>query len=104
VSGDQLTDDEPFLAPQVAEPLTAALGPLRGGRDGTFLCHNQCALGAIPLLDVLRTALEFLKENPDEVTASSSRTRSAPDRATAAGVNGHDVIVEGPAPASENGA
>lgn len=67
VSDEQLIRAEPYLTPQVAEPLFAALGPLRQGRDGAFLCHNQCALGAIPLLDALRTVGEFLDENPDEV-------------------------------------
>jgi len=67
VSRDQLTDSDPFLPAQVAGPAFAELGPLRNGRDGTFLCHNQCALGAIPLLDALRTVREFLDENPDEV-------------------------------------
>jgi hypothetical protein len=117
VSDDQLTDDEPFLAPQVAEPLIAALGPLRGGRDGTFLCHNQsisatrcigptCGRNPKPnTMAALRaghhpTARRVADRpgvpegEPDEITASSSRTRSAPDRAAAAGVNGHDVIVE----------
>ena len=67
VSDDQLTEAEPFLPARVAEPLFAGLGPLRNGQDGTFLCHNQCALGAIPLLDALRTVQEFLDENADEV-------------------------------------
>jgi hypothetical protein len=67
VSDDQLTDGEPYLPAPVAEPLFAALGPLRNGQDGTFLCHNHCALGAIPLLDALRTVREFLDENADEV-------------------------------------
>ena len=67
VSDEQLTGVDPYLPARVAEPLFAALGPLREGRDGTFLCHNQCALGAIPLLDALHTVEEFLDENPDEV-------------------------------------
>jgi hypothetical protein len=67
VSDDQLTAAEPFLPAPIAEPLFARLGPLRDGQDGTFLCHNECALGAIPLLDALRGLREFLDENPDEV-------------------------------------
>jgi hypothetical protein len=67
LSDEQLTAAEPFLPPQVAEPLFASLGPLREGRDGTFLCHNQCALGAVPFLDALRTIREFLDDNPAEV-------------------------------------
>jgi hypothetical protein len=67
VSDDQLTAAEPFLPARVAEPLFVRLGPLRDGQDGTFLCHNECGLGAIPLLDALRGLREFLEENPDEV-------------------------------------
>jgi hypothetical protein len=67
VSDEQLTAAEPFLPAPIAEPLFARLGPLRDGQDGTFLCHNECALGAIPLLDALRGLREFLDENPDEV-------------------------------------
>jgi len=67
VSDDQLAEAEPFLPTTVAEPLFAGLGPLREGRDGAFLCHNQCALGAIPLADALRVLREFLDDNPDDV-------------------------------------
>jgi hypothetical protein len=67
VSGEQLTAAEPYLPPGLAQRLLASLGPLREGRPGTFLCHNQCALGAIPLADALDTISEFLDANPDEV-------------------------------------
>jgi hypothetical protein len=67
VSDEQLTAAEPFLPPPVAEEVFARLGPLREERDGTFLCHNQCSLGAIALVDALGTVREFLDENPDEV-------------------------------------
>lgn len=43
-------------------------GPVSvAGASGTYLCHNQCALGAIPLVDALDTIREFLDENPDDV-------------------------------------
>jgi hypothetical protein len=67
VSDEQLTAAEPFLPPPVAGPLFARLGRLREGHDGTFLCHNQCALGALPFVDALGTIGDFLDDNPDEV-------------------------------------
>jgi hypothetical protein len=67
VSEEQLAAADPYLPTGVAERTFHALGPLREGRDGAYLCHNECALGAIPLLDALRTIREFLDENPDEV-------------------------------------
>ncbi len=67
VSDDQLAAADPHLPAGMAERIFETLGPLREGRDGTFLCHNDCALGAIPLLDALRAIREFLDDNPDEV-------------------------------------
>jgi hypothetical protein len=91
VSDDQLTNREPFLPAHVADPLFAALGPLRNGRDGTFLCHNQCALGAIPMLDALRTVREFLEENPDEVVTVIIQDEISPaETAEAFGAAGLD--------------
>jgi hypothetical protein len=70
VSGEQLAAADPYLPAGLAEQVFGRLerlGRLREERDGTFLCHNQCALGAIPLLDALTAVREFLDENPDEV-------------------------------------
>jgi hypothetical protein len=67
VSEEQLAAADPYLPASVAEDIVDRLGPLREGRDGTYLCHNECALGATPLIDALRTIREFLDENPDEV-------------------------------------
>ena len=67
VSDEQLAAADPYLPAGVAERIFETLGPLRQGRDGTYLCHNQCALGATPLVDALDTIREFLDENPDEV-------------------------------------
>jgi hypothetical protein len=58
---------EPRLPASVAGALYPILGTLRDGRDGTFLCHLQCAFGAIPFVDAMVTVREFLQENPDEV-------------------------------------
>jgi hypothetical protein len=67
VSDEQLMAADTRVPPAVAEQVFARLGRLRQGRDGAFLCHNQCALGAIPLVDALGAIREFLDENPDEV-------------------------------------
>jgi len=67
VSDEQLVAADPYLPPGAAGPIFDTLGPLREGRDGTYLCHNECALGATPLIDTLRTIRGFLDENPDEV-------------------------------------
>jgi hypothetical protein len=67
VSTEQLAAADPYLPASVTEGVYERLGPLREGRDGTFLCHNECALGATPLIGALRTIREFIDENPDEV-------------------------------------
>ena len=66
-SADQLAAADRDLPPGVAERVFAGLGRLRQGRDGAYLCHNKCALGAIPLVDALVSIRQFLDENPDEV-------------------------------------
>jgi hypothetical protein len=83
LSDEQLTTAEPYLPPQVAKPLLATLGPLCQAQDGTFLCHNQCALGAIPLLDALRTLQQFLDANPDEVVTLIIQDAISPDETAA---------------------
>jgi hypothetical protein len=67
VSAEQLEAADTRVPPAAAERVFASLGRSREGRDGAFLCHNQCALGAIPLVDALRSVREFLDEDPDEV-------------------------------------
>jgi hypothetical protein len=67
VSAEQLERGDPGLPPDVAERVLATLGDRARGRPGTFLCHNQCALGALPLVDGLGQVRDFLAANPDEV-------------------------------------
>jgi hypothetical protein len=67
VSAEQLSAADERLPPQLAEQLYATSGRLRQAHDGAYLCHNQCALGAVPLSESLDTIREFLDENPDEV-------------------------------------
>jgi hypothetical protein len=67
VSADQLEQGDPGLPPAVAERVMATLGDRGRARPGAFLCHNQCALGAIPLVDALTQVRDFLDANPDEV-------------------------------------
>jgi hypothetical protein len=58
---------EPLLPRSVANALYPTLGTLRNGRDGTYLCHLQCAFGAIPFRDGMVTVRQFLEANPDEI-------------------------------------
>lgn len=79
VAADQLTDLPPDLATQVY----GRLGPLREARDGAFLCHNQCALGAIPFLDSMETVREWLELNPDEVVTLIIQDAISPEETAA---------------------
>jgi hypothetical protein len=67
VSPEQLTTAYDGLPPELANRVFASLGSRREARPGAYLCHNQCALGAIPLVDALVTVRRFLADNPDEV-------------------------------------
>jgi hypothetical protein len=67
VSAEQITLAFPLLGPRAADELYTSLGSSRDGRDGTFLCHNECSLGAIDLVDSLAAITDFLDDNPDEV-------------------------------------
>lgn len=72
VDAGQLTEvaagsDDRALPADLAGRVFDRLGPVSEGRDGAFLCHNECALGALPLHDALVTVREFLEENPAEV-------------------------------------
>jgi hypothetical protein len=67
VSAEQLEQGDPGLPPAVAERVLATLGDRSRARPGTYLCHNQCALGSMPLVDGLAQVQAFLDANPDEV-------------------------------------
>jgi hypothetical protein len=67
VSPEQLQQGEFPLSPELAEQVLPTLGDRVRARPGTFLCHNECALGAIPLVDALADVREFLENNPHEV-------------------------------------
>ena len=82
-SADQLVAARPGLSRQVAERVVAAVGPSPAGRAGSYLCHDHCALGAVPLVDALREIRGFLDASPHEVVTLvlSDRTTGA-DRLT----------------------
>jgi hypothetical protein len=66
-SAEQLTAADPRMPAELAERTFDRLASRREARDGTYLCHNQCALGAISLVEALGSVREFLEENPHEV-------------------------------------
>ncbi|HMG40183.1 MAG TPA: hypothetical protein VK611_02605 [Acidimicrobiales bacterium] len=84
VSAEQLANTEPAVPTALAEQIYGRLGPLREARDGAFLCHNQCALGAIPLLDSLAAIRDFLADNPDEVVTLIVQDAITPEETAAA--------------------
>lgn len=71
-SGDTPERIEAFLesAPSTTRPLLetiiAAADPAVK-REGMFLCHNLCSLGATPLVDGLAEIRTFMEKNPHEV-------------------------------------
>jgi hypothetical protein len=85
VSAAQLTEGDlvlpPALATQVFDRLDA--GRLQG-RNGTYLCHNQCALGAIPFVEALVTVREFLEDNPDDVVTLIIQDAISPEETASA--------------------
>jgi hypothetical protein len=66
-SDEELASLDPLMTPALANRLYAVLGRLREERDGVYLCHAHCALGAIELVDALREVGRFLDDNPGEV-------------------------------------
>ena len=50
---------------------------------GTFLCHNECALGSIPLVDALDDVREFLENNPHEVVTLIIQDAITPEETAA---------------------
>jgi len=57
---------DPFITPALASRLWRGREGLREERVGTYLCHNHCAFGSMPLVDGLIEVREFLDANPRE--------------------------------------
>jgi hypothetical protein len=83
VSSEQLTALDPFIRSDIARAIYDRLGPLREARDGTFLCHAHCALGAMPFVDGLVQIREFLEANPHEVVTLIVQDAITPEETTA---------------------
>jgi hypothetical protein len=66
-AGQAIDAAEQLLPPAIADAMYPTLGALRNGREGSFLCHINCAFGGKPFLDGMVSVREFLEENPDEV-------------------------------------
>jgi hypothetical protein len=100
-SAAQLTATDPYLSTALAAQVFGSLGQRAEPRDGTFLCHNQCALGAAPLVDTLADIREFLVDNPDEVVTLIIQDAITPaDTADAFGRAGLDSYLHTHEPGS----
>ncbi len=53
--------------PGASRPLISTITRRLTGRPGVYLCHSQCALGALSMSTALDQVKAFLNENPDEV-------------------------------------
>ncbi|MCO8126156.1 hypothetical protein NHL50_02930 [Acidimicrobiia bacterium EGI L10123] len=68
VSVEQLAAIDPAIPRAVVDATFAIEGRTRAsGRPGTYLCHNHCLWGALPLVDALVDVRAFLDANPREV-------------------------------------
>lgn len=63
VPGAEVSDTLRSEAERVSDEAVAASGAQRS----LYLCHNHCELGAVPLVNELRTLRDFLRRNPGEV-------------------------------------
>ena len=84
VSPEQLQRGEFPLSPELAEQVLPTLGDRARARPGAFLCHNECALGAVALLDALGEVRAFLDRNPDEVVTLIIQDAIPPEETAAA--------------------
>ena len=64
---DELGSARRPIPADVAAALFDTLGNRLEGRPGAYLCHSQCALGAVSFTATLRSIKLFLDANPDEV-------------------------------------
>jgi hypothetical protein len=66
-------------------------------RPGVYLCHSQCALGAIPMTAALVQIKSFLDDNPDEVVTLMIQDGVTPTEVEAAFVASGitDVLYDG---------
>jgi hypothetical protein len=68
VSAEQLAAVDPVIPRAVVDATFAIEGRTRAsGRPGTYLCHNHCFWGAVPLVEALVDVRAFLDANPREV-------------------------------------
>jgi hypothetical protein len=67
-----------FVASNATDALIAAIEGRLAPRPGVYLCHNQCALGAIPMTTALDEVKGFLDGHPDEVVTLMIQDSVAP--------------------------
>jgi hypothetical protein len=89
LSSEELTALDPFIRPGIARTVYDGLGPLREEREGTYLCHAHCGLGAMPFVDGLAQVRTFLDANPGEVVTLIIQDAITPEETAA------DVLAAG---------
>jgi hypothetical protein len=67
LSPEQLVELDPGIPLQVAAAALDREGGRFAARPGTYLCHNHCIWGGVPLVDALGDVRDFLEDNPREV-------------------------------------
>ena len=64
----KMSEEHSSSAIQQANRIASSVASIRpSDRRGTYLCHGNCELGAIPMVDALNQFKEFLDGHPNEV-------------------------------------
>jgi len=79
-----LPDQQFGLARQLDDGIRGLLLDTKVWNDGLYLCHNDCALGSIPLAEALQILTDFLAGNPGEVMTIIFQDDISPEQTAAA--------------------
>jgi hypothetical protein len=73
-----------FVGSNAGDSVIAAIESRLAPRPGIYLCHSQCALGAMPMTTALAEVKGFLDDHPDEVVTLMIQDAVAPSDVAAA--------------------